>query len=308
VRQQKGLAYAGLIIVSAIWGLNFGISRWAMEYFDPSLFVFLRFVGAVPLLFLLLYWKEGGIRVSRKDMLLLVVIGLVGVTALEVLVMYSIKFTTLANASLLNVAPWPIFTALFASLFTREPLTRHLMIGGALAMVGVSLVILGGGEGFQLRYDQLAGDLLALGVSIIGALFNLACMPLMRRYSPLRVSTWYILFGTIGLIPFTLGKWSEVAWPALGVIGWSALLYNVLLCTVFAFVVWNGSMKIVGATRANFFRYVVPAAAILTGYLFYQEAMTVWQLLGGVLMAGGLVWISMERSAVTKEQITPDLA
>ncbi len=296
-------------MVSAIWGLNFGISRWAMDFFDPSLFVFLRFIGAVPILFLLLYWKEGSIRVEPKDLLKLVGIGLVGVTALEVCVMYSIKYTTLANASLLNVAPWPIFTALFASFFTREPVTRHVMIGGALAMVGVSLVILGGGEGFQLRYDQLPGDLLALGVSVMGALFNLACMPLMRKYSPLRVSAWYIMFGTLGLLPFTYGTWSSVAWVDLGAVGWGALAYNIVLCTVFAFVVWNGSMKAVGATRANFFRYVVPASAIVTGYFFYQESMSFWQLFGGILMAGGLVWISTEKMAPPKEQqLTPDPA
>jgi drug/metabolite transporter (DMT)-like permease len=65
------------------------------------------------------------------------------------LVMYSIKFTTLANASLLNVAPWPIFAALFAPLFFRESITIRLIIGGAIALVGVALIILGGANGFD---------------------------------------------------------------------------------------------------------------------------------------------------------------
>lgn len=266
-----------------------------MDFFDPSLFAFLRFFGAVPLLFLILYWTEGSIGVARKDLWKLIGIGLIGITALEIGVMYSIKLTTLANASLLNVAPWPIFTALLAGIMTKETVSRQVIVGGALAMFGVSLVILGGGDGFQLRYDQLPGDLLALGVSIIGAWFNLACMPLMRRYSPLRVSTWFILFGSLGMIPFTLGAWSEVQWSELGSAGWSAILYNIVLSTVAAFVVWNASMKSVGATRANFFRYMVPASAIVTGYFFFSEALTVMQIIGAVMMVIGLVWISMER-------------
>ena len=53
----------------------------------------------------------------------------------------------------------------------------------------------------------------------------------------------------------------------------------------------------VGAARANFFRYVVPAAAALVGFLWFGETFTLWQAAGTLFMAGGLVWISLERSA-----------
>ena len=124
--------------------------------------------------------------------------------------MYSIKFTTLANASLLNVAPWPIFAALFAPLFIKEGFSKRLAVGGAVAMIGVSFIILGGGEGFDLSSDNMIGNLLAFGVSIIGALFNLACMPLMKQYSALRISTWYIMFGSLFMFPITVGSWGKV--------------------------------------------------------------------------------------------------
>jgi drug/metabolite transporter (DMT)-like permease len=51
----------------------------------------------------------------------------------------------------------------------------------------------------------------------------------------------------------------------------------------------------VGAARANFFRYVVPASAVIAGYLLFDERVTAWQLTGAVFMAAGLIWISMER-------------
>src|SRR5690606_19901159 len=145
--------------------------------------------------------KEGHIGIPWSVVLKLAIIGLVGVTGLEIAVMYSIKFTTLANASLLNVAPWPIFAALFAPLFIKESFSKRMAVGGAIAMAGVTFIILGGGEGFDLSSDHMVGNLLAFGVSIIGALFNLACMPLMKQYSALRISTWYIFFGSIFMFP-----------------------------------------------------------------------------------------------------------
>ncbi|MCD9020787.1 DMT family transporter [Cohnella silvisoli] len=292
---KKWIYYAGLTLVAAIWGANFGVSRSAMDTFDPILFSFLRFGLAVPFFFLILKMKEGSIGIPLKVLLQLALIGLIGVTGLEIAVMYSIKYTTLANASLLNVAPWPIFSALFAPLFVKEKFTRRLGVGGAAAVVGVTFIILGGGEGLNLSSDHMIGNLLAFGVSIIGALFNLACMPLMRQYSSLRVSTWFIFFGSLFMAPLTWGSWSKVDWNGLGAGHYTAIIYNVLICTVFAFVVWNASMYKIGAARANFFRYVVPAAAVIAGLIFFDEGITSWQMVGAVCMAAGLVWISTER-------------
>jgi drug/metabolite transporter (DMT)-like permease len=272
-----------------------------MDVFPAEVFVFLRFGLALPVLFLILKVTEGSVKVEKRDLLTLAVIGLIGVTALEIMVMYSIKYTTLANASLLNVAPWPIFAALFAPLFTREKITVRVAIGGFIALVGVTLIILGGKDGFDLSSKYMIGNYIALAISLIGALFNLACMPLMKKYSPLRVTTWYVLFGSLFLFPFTVDKWTSIQWGNLTVSTWVGVAYNVLLCTVAAFVIWNLCMKQVGAAKANFFRYFVPVAAAVAGVVFFNETIWITQLVGGLVIILGLVWIGTER----KQQISP---
>jgi drug/metabolite transporter (DMT)-like permease len=285
----------GLVFVAAIWGMNFGFSRMEMANFDPVLFSFLRFGLAVPFFFILLRYKEGSIGIPFKVALQLMVIGFFGVTVLEIATMYSIKYTSLANASLLNVAPWPIFTALLAPFFIRESITARVVAGGGIAMVGVCLIILSGGEGFDMASSHMVGNLLAFSASIIGALYNLSCMPLMKRYSALRVSSWFTLFGALFMFPLTLGSWGKVAWSALAATDYMVIAYNVIFATVIAFAVWNACMHHVGAARSNFFRYVVPAAAVVSGYLMFGEAITFWQIAGALFMVAGLVWISMER-------------
>jgi len=293
--ERNRIYYIGLLLVAVAWGSNFAVSRLGMESFDPVLFTFLRFGLSVPLFFLLLRAKEGSVGVTLPDGLRLALIGLLGVTLLEIAVMYSIKFTTLANSSLLNVAPWPIFAALFAPLFVSERLTGRVVAGGAAAMAGVVLVIAGGEGGFDLSSSNMTGNLLAFGVSIVGALYNLASMPLMSRYSALRVTSWTVLFGSLFMFPLTLGSWHKVAWTALSAGELTAILYNVLICTVAAFLVWNGCMYRVGAARANFFRYAVPAAAVAAGVLFYDETITLPQAAGAACMAAGLLWISLDK-------------
>jgi drug/metabolite transporter (DMT)-like permease len=248
----------------------------------------------VPFFFILLRLKEGSVGIPFRVALQLMFIGFFGVTILENITMYAIQYTSLANASLLNVAPWPIFAALFAPFFTRESLTARVAIGGSVAMVGVCLIILTGGEGFDLASKHMIGNLLALLSSLIGALYNLSCMPLMRQYSALRISTWFIMFGSLFMFPLTLGSWGKVAWSELATSDYLVLAYNVIFATVVAFAVWNACMNHVGAARSNFFRYVVPAAAVAAGYVMFGEAITLWQIAGALFMAAGLIWISME--------------
>jgi len=293
--QSKLFNYMGLVLVAAIWGINFGFSRMEMANFDPKLFAFLRFGIAVPFFFILLRFKEGSVGIPFRVAVQLMFIGFFGVTVLENLTMYSIKYTSLANSSLLIVAPWPIFTALLAPFFTRESISARVAIGGSIAMVGVCLIILMGGEGLDMSSNHMIGNLLALSASLIGALYNLSCMPLMKQYSALRISTWFIMFGALFMFPFTLESWGKVAWSALEAKDYLVLAYNVLFATVIAFIVWNACMHHVGAARSNFFRYVVPAAAVAAGYIMFGEAITLWQVAGACFMAAGLIWISLER-------------
>lgn len=298
-QEKKWVFYIGLAMVAAFWGMNFGVSRKGMETFDPVLFSFLRFAIAIPFFFLILKLKEGRIGLPLNMVPRFMLLGFFGVTVLEIMVLYSIKYTTLANASLLNVAPWPIFAALFGPFFLRERITSRLVTGGIASMVGVCFIILGGGAGLDMSSDNMLGNLLAFVVSIMGSLYNLACMPLMKRFSPLYVSTWYTAFGVLFMFPFTLPSWGKVDWLALGTDEYTAVLFNVFVCTVIGFIVWNASMLRIGATRANFFRYLVPAFAAGAGYLFFDEAFSGWQLAGTVCMAAGLVWISLERPEPT---------
>jgi drug/metabolite transporter (DMT)-like permease len=297
---KKWLYIVGLLFVASIWGFNFGVSRLGMETFDAKLFVFLRFGIAVPILFLILWWREGNTGIRISDLPIFLFMGIVGMSLLEIAVMYSIDNTTLANASLLNVAPWPIFVAMFSPFFMKEKITSRIIVGGSMAMCGVIMVIVGGEAGLDLSKSYMMGNLAAILVSMLGAMMNLVSMKLMQRYSALRIATWQFFFGIIFLFPLTWGTWSQVAWQSLGGLEWAIIFYNVVFCTIIAFIIWNICMYQIGATVSNFFRYAVPVAAVIAGFIMFDEQIKWLQLIGAVCMAAGLVWISMERNTTPR--------
>ncbi|RAP77919.1 DMT family transporter [Paenibacillus montanisoli] len=288
--------YAGLVAVSAIWGSNYAFTRYVLESLDPVLYTFIRFVIALPLFFILLKLREGNVKIEARDAGKIALAGLLGVTILEFSSINAIKYTTLTNASLLSTAPLPIFVALF-SLFANETMTARLLVGGGAAITGVCLIILGGHGSFDLNSHYMLGNMLALNVSIVGALYSLFSMSLMRKYSALRMTSWFILFGTIFMIPFTWSSWEKVNWAELAAPVYAALIYNVLLCTVLSFVIWNICMKKLGATKASFFRYITPMAAAIVGFLIYREPSGTLQLIGAFIICFGLIWINTEKAA-----------
>ena len=86
----------------------------------------------------------------------------------------------------------PIFTALIAWAVGLERLSRRFLLAGAVSFGGVALVALGSGGGLSAN---LRGDLLVLATAATWAVYSVAIAPLMRRYSPFRISAFVLARG-----------------------------------------------------------------------------------------------------------------
>ncbi|WP_308635112.1 DMT family transporter [Paenibacillus silvisoli] len=297
-RQGKSAvsAYVLLGTIAFFWGLNYAVVKVGLESLDPLLFLVLRFGISAVIMFGLLRWFEGSVGIRLKDLWKFIVLGLIGTTMLESFVVVSINYTTLANSSILSIAPWPIFAAIFAPLFTKEKIRKSLLGYGLLSMAGVVMVILAGGS-FSLDSDLLLGNLLAFAVSVCGGFYSAACIPLLKTYSSLRMTTWMFAFGTLFMLPFAYPAfgttdWVGMGWPAIG-----ALAFNVIVITIVCFLLWNKAMPQIGAATASFYRYLTPLAAVLSGVVFFQEPVYSGQLVGAALMFMGLIGISLPTRA-----------
>jgi drug/metabolite transporter (DMT)-like permease len=285
-----------LILMAFIFGANYAVMRWSMTTFDPAQFLLIRFALSAPILLIILKITEGTIGIARRDLALTALIGILSVICSEYTNILSIKYTTLANSSLLTVATWPILVSLLAPLFTKERLTLRIVVCGGISIIGVYLIIVGNGVGISFSHEHLRGDLFALCSSFFGALSSVLFMRLMSKYSALRALTWIIIFGTISLLPLTLGAWDDVNWGRLGSAAWGTIGYNVVIVTILASSIWNMCMRKIGVTKANYFRYFIPVASVIAGFIFFNEQITISQMAGGLIIMACLTWISFAKT------------
>src|SRR5204862_6361623 len=119
----------------------------------------------------------------------------------------------------------PIFVAVFALAVGLERLPLAFWLSAAASFAGVGLVAAGGSGGLS---GDLKGDLLAIVTAATWAGYSIAITPLMRRYSPWRISavvllaTWVFLIAAaspqLAKQDFHLGRltWIGFAYAVVG--------------------------------------------------------------------------------------------
>ncbi|TGE37495.1 DMT family transporter [Desulfosporosinus fructosivorans] len=291
--------------VVLVWGANYTVGKWGMVGFDPLTFNVVRFIGATPLLFLLLYVLEKNLRIQLKDCWELAMLGLIGITIYQTLFMASVKYATATNASLM-LAISPVFTAIFAYLAGQERLGPKGRLGSALSLVGVVFVLLFGTNKLALGWDVLRGDLIAILASSVWGLYPVLAKRMLSKYSALKTMTYASLFGTIFFLIIGGKGVLAITWSEITFAEWGSMLYSIVLVTAFGLVVWYHAISRIGANRVMPYMYAVPVVAVITAAIILREQVHLMQGIGAVVIFLGIGMIRKDKLTVmqTKEVVS----
>jgi hypothetical protein len=105
----------------------------------PAGIVLARVTGGA-IVFALIAWRRGVLRIPRGDLAAIVGCALIGVGANQELFVQGLSRSTATNASVLG-ATIPVFTALFAIVLGREPVRARRLAGIAIAFGGVAALV-----------------------------------------------------------------------------------------------------------------------------------------------------------------------
>lgn len=136
---------------------------------------------------------------------------------------------------------------------------------------------------------RFMGNLIALAAALMWSGGTICSRPMLQSISPVQLSAFSATTG----LPFHLA----VAWSALpgslvllGEIPMDlCLLYSGVLSTGLALPMWSYGVKYAGAAHATMFQNLSPIVAIVAAWLMLGEPLSVAQVIGGLLILGGLV-------------------
>jgi drug/metabolite transporter (DMT)-like permease len=283
-KDRATLVEASLLLAVLFLGTNPVAVKVAVAEFPPMPFVAMRFTLAGLLLFVLvalLEPREG--RPGRRDLLSLAAVGLVGVGANNVAFTLGVSMTTASETALIYAAV-PIWGILLGLALGLERPTPWGILGVCLAFLGVAVVVYGGLSGST----SLLGNLLVVVATVCWGSYAVLSLPLLRRYSPLVVASYTMLFGGLGALPLALPGFLDAGWAGVSGRAWEALAYSTLLVAAFGFWAWQRGVSQVGANRVLIYQYLITLVGVAAGVVLLGESLTANKVLGGAVILLGV--------------------
>jgi drug/metabolite transporter (DMT)-like permease len=286
--------YLKLVGVAAIWGGTFVAGRIATAELPASTAALWRYVLACAVLVVAAFALERGLpRLTARQWLGVALLGATGVAAYNLCFMWGLKTVPAGRASLL-VALNPAATLVGAALFFGERLTRRNVAGIVIALAGAAIVIGRGDPLALLRGGLGTGELTILGCVASWSAFTLVAKRLMAGLSPLAITVYASLTGTLMLAAATLSEGAALV-PQASPSAWAALAFLGAFGTAVAFVWYNDGVRRLGAARAPVFINLVPVFAVVLGALLLGERIDASMLAGGALVLVGVYTLNAPR-------------
>jgi drug/metabolite transporter (DMT)-like permease len=273
-----------LLVTVLLWALNVSVTKYILEHgLAPLAYATVRYALAAVIFVGLAVLAERSLRIERRHLpAFALAAAMLWLNQLSFVL--ALDATTATTIGLL-LGAIPIFTALLGLALGRERLTRRFWLAAAISAVGVALVAVGSGGDVSGGYG---GILLGLSVCVTWAAYSIATAPLMQTYSPLRVSAVVIPSAWVLIALAGMPQTAEQDW-ALGWEVWSLVVFATLGPLVLTNILWFRSLHRVGPARATLAVNLQPFVAALFAVLLLSEPLSLAQLGGGVLIAGGLV-------------------
>ncbi|MDI3543554.1 MAG: hypothetical protein PWP57_1159, partial [Candidatus Atribacteria bacterium] len=175
----------------------------------PLAFSFLRFIFSALLMFLVLCLTEKNPWVEVKDLPYFLFLGVLGFGIYQPLWSYGLKLS-LASHSALVLSISPVVISLVAFIQKEELVGGINLLGAIIGFGGVVFLVSQGGSGNYAPQSVLYGDLLTLSAAICWGLYSYFGKNMVKKYSPLKTSTWSILWGLVFMFPVCIGETLQV--------------------------------------------------------------------------------------------------
>ena len=290
LKQTRPLGHVLALFVAVVWGTTFISTKILLRSFHPVEIMIFRFVIAWVVLFLC---SPKPLRpTSIKGELPFLGAGLTGLTLYFVFENTALT-TTMASTVGIIISSTPMFTALMLWICRRSKRPKGMFfVGFCIAMAGISLISLAGGDSIDLNP---MGIILTLGAAIAWGAYGV-CVELSQAsgLSDLQITRKFFFWGILTTLPtipvyrldLSIGRFSA---PEM----LFNILYLGLLASALCFVAWNKAVVILGSVATNVYLYLMPVITLIASAIVLGEPVTLTAVGAIALIMLGL-WLSQK--------------
>jgi drug/metabolite transporter (DMT)-like permease len=290
ITPRRGFAY--VVLAAVCWAAGGSASKFLFNNgITPFQMVQLRLTIATAILALWLLCRSRNLlKIEGKDVFYFLVLGTLGMAAVNITYLFAISRLNVAVAILLEYLA-SIFIALYAVVFMRDRLTALTKLAIICAVSGCYLVV--GAYNINILNLNLAGIISGLLAALAFAWWSVHGEYGMRRYNPWTVLFFAMLVATV--------EWNILHPPMESLLHvytveiWFWILFIAIIGTILPFGLYYEGINLIRSTRASITSTLEPIMAGIFAFFFLNEVMEPLQLLGGGLVIAAVIMLQVKQ-------------
>jgi len=277
-----------LIATVILWSLDFTTQKYSVEHgFMPMTVASIRFLaGGIFFVAVLSVTKRAGELTARGTLPLLLAASAAAATT-QACISLSLKHAPASLIALLFGSVPAIVVVLSAVLGRASGQTRRRrVVATAISFGGVACVVAGGSSGVSISGTGVA---LGMGAAFCWALHAVAVGGLTPHMRLMPLAAGVFGFGALPLTAAGADAVIHQTWSSIPFLSWAAFVYGLTVTVVVSNLLWFSAIGRVGAERAALFGNLSPFVGAVLAVVLLSERLTALQVVGGVLLAAGIV-------------------
>ncbi len=280
---------------------------------------FFRIILGVLIISIMIYFRRENIhplKYLRDHWKLIIGAAIIWITIASPVYFFALNFTKASTAALL-LASNPIIVSIGSMLLLGESKTKIKFVAVIIGFLG-ALIIITEFQFGSFEIEEIIGNLLVFFAVFGYSLYTLLSIYITKKaissedhsFSSIKnfdlaleFNFWGFLFGVIFLIPFFLLDLIIIN-PISIISGVDVilLLYLGIMSTGVAYILYTLGINKVEPSRGVLLFYSKPIIAMLLAWLFLQESLTIYFIIGFCLIFSAVVISEWEKSKLVKKK------
>lgn len=275
---MKLKGYLLAAVAAATYGTNPALAVPLYEQgMNATSVLLLRYLLGLPVLLLMMAWRRQSLRVERKSLVQISVLGiLMAISSLGLFASYEYMNAGVASTLLFM---YPVIVAVIMCFFFREKF--RITTGICLAVMCAGLVTLVRTDG-KMSISTI-GFLLVFVSSLTYALYlvltNVSTK--IKTIPTLKLLFYQLLIGSVVFLVM-LATGEKLIMPRG--LGWLNVTGLAILPTVVSLACTTAAIQIIGSTPTAIFGALEPVTAVVLSVLFLGQGITANEIIGGILI------------------------
>lgn len=299
MKKRVILAHVCALLTMFIWGSAFVSTKVLLKDFNPVEILFYRFLLGYIFLWIIrprilrMPGQEKKKDSVRRRLLLpwrieihFALAGFTGILLDYLFENTALLYTGAAVVSVI-VGAAPFILGVLAYVILKQKPNKYFPIGFVLAIIGIAIICFEGEESVNFHW---LGELISLCACLAWAFYGLFSEKINNQnFDVILVTRRLFFYGTLYILPLYLlfGNPKSLIYfrDPVNLVN---ILYLGLGACVFAFVIWNYAISVLGSVMTNVYVYLLPVFTIILSALILHEKITFAMVLGTVLTLIGL--------------------